>query len=74
MASGIIYPLIGWIYIWLRYRDKEKVIKNLKEKYDNSYYSVGATIAMQFILGILGVLLVTFLIVIIISLFKNPLS
>lgn len=74
MASGIIYPLIGWIYIWLRYRNKEKVIKNLKEKYDNSYYSVGAIISMQFILGILGILLLTFLIVIIISIFKNPLS
>lgn len=29
--------IIGWAYLWIRYRNKEKVRAVLKDKYNDSY-------------------------------------
>jgi hypothetical protein len=42
-----VYSCIGWFYLWTRYRNKKKVYKILKEKYDNNYFTAGALVAWK---------------------------
>ncbi len=39
-----LFSLIGWIYLQIRFRNKEKVKKVLAEEYENSYSEAGFTI------------------------------
>jgi 3-deoxy-D-manno-octulosonic-acid transferase len=41
LLSSILYYPVGFLYLWIRYRNKEKIKKVLKEKYNSSYYEAG---------------------------------
>lgn len=62
IPSSILYIPIGYFYLWLRYRKKEKVKKVLNEKYDNRYYYAGAELVIGTFTKTLLVLLIVFLI------------
>jgi hypothetical protein len=53
LYSGILYYPVGWLYLWIRYRNKEKIKLVLEEDYENSYHFAG----VQFILSTFGKLL-----------------
>ena len=57
--ADILYFPIGWIYLWIRYRNKEKIKQVLKEDYEDSYYVAGA----QLVWSAFGILLFTILII-----------
>lgn len=57
-----LYPFIGRIYLWIRYRNKEKVQSVLKEKYNDSYYDAGATKVLHF----MGIIFITILVIVLI--------
>lgn len=57
MAGRIIYPLIGWVYLWIRYRTKEKILHILQSRYGNRYFNVGTEKTWTF-LGIIFLLLI----------------
>lgn len=61
----LLYPFIGWAYLWIRYRNKEKVRTVLKEKYNDSYQDAGATKVLHFIGIIFIIILVVFLLAVI---------
>lgn len=61
MAGRIIYPLIGWVYLLIRYRTREKANQILQSRYDNRYFNVGAEKTLTFI-AIVFLLLILFLI------------
>ncbi len=61
MAGRIIYPLIGWVYLLIRYRTKEKANQILQSRYDNRYFNVGAEKTMTFI----GIIFLAFIIIMI---------
>lgn len=61
----LLYPFIGWVYLWIRYRNKKKIKTVLKEEYDGSYGNVGSIKILQFIGIIMIILLGAFLLVII---------
>lgn len=61
----LLYPFIGWAYLWIKYRNKEKIKTVLKEEYDGSYGNVGSIKILQFIGIIMITLLGAFLFVII---------
>jgi hypothetical protein len=63
-ASIIYYP-VGWLYLWIRYRNKNKVKTILKEKYDNSYYTAGALLMWKTFGILLFMLIVLFLLTVI---------
>jgi len=63
--SGIIYNLTGYLYLWIRYRNKVKVKEILKKEYDNSYYDAGARVVMS----IFGLTLIGFLLLFLIVIF-----
>lgn len=63
--SSILYIPIGYLYLWLRYRKKEKVKKVLSEEYDNRYYYAGAELVIGTFGKILLLLLIVFLITVI---------
>ncbi len=64
LTSLLYYP-IGWIYLWVRYRNRKKVKEVLIDKYDDQYNIAGGEIAMSiFGIVLIGILLF-FLIVII---------
>ena len=56
MMCIIVYP-IGWLYLWIRYRHKEKVKDALHKKYDGSYYNAGVLLMTSFF----GIVLITLL-------------
>ena len=41
IPSSVLYFPIGWIYLWTRYRNKNRIEQVLLEKYENSYYVAG---------------------------------
>ena len=41
LLSSILYYPVGFLCLWIRYRNKEKIKKVLKEKYNSSYYEAG---------------------------------
>lgn len=59
--SNLIYFPVGWLYVWIRYRNKN-IIKNvLIEKYENSYSVAGALVVFK-TFGIFFLILITLLI------------
>lgn len=65
LIGGLLYTFIGWCYMWIKYRNKEKVRIVLKEKYNDSYHDAGATKVLYFIGIVLIIILVVFLLVVI---------
>ncbi len=63
-ASILYYP-IGWLYLWLRYRNKNKVEAILKEKYESEYYIAGTQLVWSTFGIVLFILLSLFLIAVI---------
>jgi uncharacterized iron-regulated membrane protein len=63
--GGIIFSILGGLYLWIRYRNKKKVLEIKKNEYDNKYSNVGHVM-------ILKIILVTF-ILLIIGLLLSPL-
>ncbi len=57
MAGRIMYPIIGWVYLWIRYRAKDKINNALQSRYENRYFNVGTEKTWQF-LGIILLLLI----------------
>jgi hypothetical protein len=59
----LVFPAIGWVYLWIRYRNKEKVQIALRDKYENNY-GLAATLVISKILAVMWTfLLVSFLII-----------
>ena len=59
MLADILYYPIGWLYLWLRYRNKKKIKEVLKNEYDNQYYDAGA----QFVMSVFGIVLLGLLVI-----------
>ncbi|MEP0262710.1 hypothetical protein [Dokdonia sp.] len=59
MAGRIMYPIIGWVYLWIRYRAKDKINNILQSKYNNRYFNAGTEKTWQF-LGIVVLALILF--------------
>jgi uncharacterized membrane protein len=71
LSSFIIYPIIGFLYIHLRYWKKEIRDEILQSKYQHSYYDAGADTFWNFLI-ILGALLgLATIVYVIIGVFKN---
>jgi hypothetical protein len=60
--SEPLLALLGFLYLKIRYRNKEVIAKILDEKYHGRYQGVGIIIVLNMIAGI-GVLAVTFAII-----------
>ena len=58
----IIFPIFGWLYMWIRYRNKRKVELVLAEEYDNSYTEAGGMLVYGLlrVVGALFALLLLF--------------
>lgn len=61
MFAEILFSPIGWLYLWIRYRNRDKIKKELQDKYDNEYYIAGAHLSTRFFAVIfLGLLIIFF--------------
>lgn len=61
IVTAFLVRLSGWLFLWVRYRDGEKVAQALEEEYENDYYNAGMIlflniIVLLFLAGILGLL------------------
>lgn len=61
LASSALYIPIGFLYLWIRYRKKERMRKILEEEYEGSYYYAGAELSLKIFGTFLFVLLSVFL-------------
>jgi hypothetical protein len=67
IGSQIIYTFFGYIYMWIRYRNKEKIKQVLKNDYENSYSTIGYLVIWKPVGVIFLVLIVCLLIAAIIG-------
>lgn len=49
--------VIGWICLWVIYRNPEKVQSKLKNEYENNYALAGSTYMLQFFAAIMIIFL-----------------
>ncbi|PTX61675.1 hypothetical protein C8N46_104319 [Kordia periserrulae] len=68
----LIYMFIGFLYLWIRYRDRKKVASAKKELYDDSYSVAGATVLLSVVGAIFFIVLLIFLIGTIYIIFTRP--
>lgn len=68
----LIYFPIGFLYLWIRYRNREKVAKAKKEYYENSYVTAGATLLLSVIGVLFFVALAAILIIVLYLVFTRP--
>nr|WP_321223218.1 hypothetical protein [uncultured Psychroserpens sp.] len=65
LIAEILYYPIGWFYLWIRYRNKEKITSILDKNYDGSYHTTGAQIVLSTFAKLFFVLLLLMLLVVI---------
>lgn len=73
MIFSLVYTLFGWLYMLIRYRDKEARDRKLKKDYYDSYDAVGRIILLQGFAGAMILLLVALLISFIVKAFREGL-
>lgn len=59
--SDILCSIIGWIYLWTRYRNKKRVKKILLEAHDNSYAHAGSLLLLKSFTTIILILILLLL-------------
>lgn len=62
IVFDLVYAVIGYLYLWIRYRDREKVAEIKREYYEDRYATAGA----QLLLSVVGAI---FFIALLIALF-----
>lgn len=72
VSQKLIFFPIGFLYLWIRYRNSEKVAEIKREHYENSYSVAGSILVLSGFGVVLFVLLSGFLIAAIYALFKHP--
>lgn len=74
LFTEIFFSIIGWIYLWIRYRKKAKLEKALLDKYDNSYSVAGSMLYFKSFLIVFLILIVLLILIAIFSIFKFGIS
>ena len=69
MSYIIFYP-IGWMYLWIRYRNKETIEKVLVEKYEDSYRVAGTLLCLK----TFGVVFITLILFMILAVFYSTIK
>lgn len=52
-----ILVAVGWLYLFLRHRNFEKMKVKLQKEYNNEYAVAGSQLLMSFVLIIVGILI-----------------
>lgn len=60
----LLRPLIGWLYLWIRYRNKNKVKYALHHEFEGSYDVAGAEVVISTALVILIALILILLVIV----------
>jgi len=66
-----LYDIIGFVYLWLRYRNPSKVRQIRKEYYEDSYYVAGGQLFWSAFGIVLFILLAVLLFAVIYAIFKH---
>lgn len=61
LLFDLIQSGIGRLYLWVRYRKKERIAKLLAEKYEGSYAKAGSLLLLNSFAVLFGLLLFVFL-------------
>jgi Ca2+/Na+ antiporter len=72
LLVNFVYAFVGYLYLWIRYMDNNKVQEVKEEYYENSYATAGATLLLSVIGAIFFIVLLTFLIGAIYIVFTRP--
>lgn len=66
LLGDILLAGVGWLYLLIRYKNKEVIAKILADKYEGSYSKAGSSLSLNAFAVILGALLFFFLITVIV--------
>lgn len=72
LVGRFLYGIVGFLYLWIRYRNQKKVMEIKKEYYEDSYAVTGAQLVFSIFGVILFVLLSLMLLACIYAIFKHP--
>ncbi|AXG71644.1 hypothetical protein KORDIASMS9_03901 [Kordia sp. SMS9] len=65
LLVNFAYAIVGYLYLWIRYMDNDKVQEVKEEYYENSYVTAGATV----LLSVVGTIFFIVLLIILIGTF-----
>ena len=71
LLGDILLAGVGWLYLMIRYRNKEVIAKILADKYEGSYSKVGSSLSLNAFAILLSALLFVFLIAVIFLYLKD---
>ena len=63
LFAPLLFIPIGFVYLWLRYRNKARVKETLAKEYENSYVNAGMVVVLNTAAAI-GIMLVLGLIIV----------
>lgn len=67
IPSRILFYPLGWIYLWIRYRNKETIEKVLVEKYEDSYSVAGTLVCLK----TFGIVFITLILLMLLAAFYS---
>ncbi|MCP2043515.1 hypothetical protein L1278_001552 [Pontibacter sp. HSC-36F09] len=65
LLGDILLAGVGWLYLLIRYRNREVIAKVLAEEYEGSYSKAGSSLTLNIFAMALAALLFVFLITVI---------
>lgn len=71
LIGDILLAGVGWLYLLIRYRNKEVIAMILAERYEGSYSKAGSSFSLSFFALLLGAMLAVFLIAVIFVYLKD---
>lgn len=74
LIVDIFFSFIGRMYLYLRYRDSEKVNKVKEERYAGHFRYVGRIVILNIVAVLFGLILISGLLATIIGIFRNGIS
>ncbi len=66
LSDIVFYPL-GWMYLWIRYQNKDTIEKVLIEKYEESYVVAGTLVCLK----TFGVVFIALILLMILAVFYS---
>ena len=71
LLGDILLTGLGWLYLLIRYRNKEVITRVLADEYEGSYSKAGSSLSLNVFAVLLSALILALLIAVIFFYFKD---
>lgn len=71
LLGDILLAGVGWLYLLIRYRKKEDMVKVLADQFEGSYSKAGSSLSLSGFAILLGLMLTAFLVAVLFVYLKD---